>query len=236
MISGKNIVDFHSHILPEVDHGSNSVETSLFQLESAKRYGISKIIATPHFYPHQHNVDDFIKRRDSAYLRIKPMLADVKVKLGAEVLLYPGLENMAELEKLFLYNTQVLLLELPFTPISDDHYESVDALIKRGITVIIAHPDRYSIDTVERMISLGAKLQLNASSLIGFRKNKKVYLGWIKDGNVVAIGSDIHGRDRLAYKKLSKCFKILKKDADVVIKESNYLWNKASTYKRKPTR
>ena len=236
MVSHKSIVDFHSHILPEVDHGSDSVETSVFQIECAKRQGINKIIATPHFYPHQHNVDEFIKRRDSAYLKLRPYISDVRIKLGAEVLLYPGLENMSGLDKLCVYQTNTLLLELPFTPLSDEHYESVAAIKSMGIDVVLAHPDRYFVDTIERMILLGVRLQLNASSLIGFKKNKKAYLRWIEEGNVVALGSDIHGKDKRAYKRLAKCYKNLKGNADVITRESNRVWNKASGYKKNPTR
>ena len=144
-------------------------------------------------------------------MKLKPYLTNVSIKLGAEVLLYPGLENMAGLDKLFVYGTRALLLELPFTSLSDEHFESVEALIKQGITVILAHPDRYSVQIIDRMILLGAKLQLNASSMYGFKKNKKAYLRWVKSGDVVAFGSDIHGRDKKSYKRLALCFKKLKK-------------------------
>ena len=57
----KDLVDFHAHILPEADHGSSSLEMSLWQLASAKRYGVTRIIATPHFYPHVHTVESLLK-------------------------------------------------------------------------------------------------------------------------------------------------------------------------------
>lgn len=236
MISNKNIVDFHSHILPEADHGSDSIETSLFQIKCAAEQGITKIIATPHFYPHQHTVDDFVERRNNAYLRLKGHICDVKVKLGAEVLLYPGLENMEGLDKLFVFGTNTLLLELPFTQITDEHYESVKAMINSGIDVVLAHAERYSVDTIERMIGVGARLQLNATSVFGFKKNKNTYFKWLKSGRVVALGSDIHGRDKRAYKMLAKCYKKINIDADVIIKESNLIWNRASIYVKNPTR
>ena len=236
MIFNKNIVDFHSHILPQADHGSDSVETSLYQLNCARQLGISKIIATPHFYPHQHNVDDFIKRRDDAYMKLKPFLDDVKIKLGAEVLLYPGLENMQGIERLFVYHTKTLLLELPYSKLSDEHFRSVEVMIKQGINLVLAHPDRYSVEIIDKMVALGAKLQLNAASLVGFSKNKKTYFKWITSGAVVALGSDIHGKDKKAYKKLSKCYKILKNDAEIIIKESNSIWKEASVYTKNPTR
>ena len=38
------LVDFHSHILPRADHGSDSIETSLCQLESAAKAGVDTTI------------------------------------------------------------------------------------------------------------------------------------------------------------------------------------------------
>ena len=57
-----DIVDFHSHILPQVDHGSISIDMSLTQLSYAKDAGVTRIVATPHFYPNVHYVDTFIKK------------------------------------------------------------------------------------------------------------------------------------------------------------------------------
>ena len=62
-----DLVDFHSHILPGADHGSDSIDTTLFQLNSAMACGIDRIIATPHFYPNIHTVEDFLTRRNASY-------------------------------------------------------------------------------------------------------------------------------------------------------------------------
>lgn len=44
-------VDFHSHILPKADHGSESVEMSLMQLYCAEKAGVDTIVATPPLLP-----------------------------------------------------------------------------------------------------------------------------------------------------------------------------------------
>ena len=99
-----NIVDFHSHILPGADHGSDSLDTSLWQLNCAVNYGVSRIVATPHFYPHRHNLDTFVKRRDEAFMCLKEkMPKDVTVRLGAEAFICPRFEELPNIEKLFIY-------------------------------------------------------------------------------------------------------------------------------------
>ena len=59
--------------------------------------------------------------------------------------------------------------------------------------------------------SAGARVQLNASSLVGLFVKKHLY-GWIDSGVVVALGSDIHGKDKKAYKNLSAALKKMGKE------------------------
>ena len=44
------MIDFHSHVLPGIDDGSDSVATSLAMLAEMKAQGIEAVFATPHFY------------------------------------------------------------------------------------------------------------------------------------------------------------------------------------------
>ena len=43
------MIDFHNHILPNVDDGSKSLEMSLNMLREAERQGITDVINTVHF-------------------------------------------------------------------------------------------------------------------------------------------------------------------------------------------
>ena len=44
------MIDIHSHIIPNIDDGSKSLEMSLEMLKRAEESGTKKIIATPHFF------------------------------------------------------------------------------------------------------------------------------------------------------------------------------------------
>ncbi|MDL2302574.1 hypothetical protein LJC58_09505 [Lachnospiraceae bacterium OttesenSCG-928-D06] len=65
----KNI-DFHAHILPGMDHGCKNCKMSEKQLEIAGKYGVNRIVATPHFYAQEETVDSFLQRRKEAILEI----------------------------------------------------------------------------------------------------------------------------------------------------------------------
>lgn len=220
------ILDFHAHVLPTADHGSDSIETTLFQLESAGRCGVERIIATPHFYPNAHSVDSFLERRNQAYKLLEPHLNDStpKIKLGAEVLICEEIENLPEIDKLFVEGTNTLLLELPFSKFQLGFIHSVKKLISRGINVVLAHADRYSPDGIEALVAKGAKIQLNADSLATIFKRKVLY-DWMERGLVVALGSDIHGRDKRAYSNFMKAISKIEAYLPSLKSASDAIWN-----------
>lgn len=228
MSRGYEIIDFHAHILPGADHGSASIDTTAQQLALAQKAGVSKIIATPHFYPHMHTLSSFLEKRDVAYRSMLSVLPEgMEIRLGAEVLICPGIENLPELDKLFINGTKTLLLELSTSEFSEENCASVRKLIDRGVNVVLAHADRYPVPYIERMIELGAKIQLNAVSLNKFFKRKPLY-SWLSRGLVVALGSDIHGRDSKAYPALVKAYRKIGTHADKVARESQLIWKKSS--------
>ena len=62
----REIIDFHSHILPGIDDGSRNVEESIALLRKEAEQGITHVIATPHFYPQHDTPERFLKRRNEA--------------------------------------------------------------------------------------------------------------------------------------------------------------------------
>ena len=221
-----DIVDFHTHILPGADHGSDSVDTSIKQLKLASEAGVKRIVATPHFYPHRHTLDKFLQKREAcAEALYKACVSDSPtVKLGAEVLLCQGLEKFDRLESLCLSGSEYLLLELPFSDFRHEYCDTVRKIAKMGYKVILAHVDRYSKENIEQLLDVGVNmLQVNADSLDKLFKPKHI-LEWAKQGYVVALGSDIHGADPKAYKHFLKAKVALGDSLDGVRRASDSIF------------
>ena len=200
-----DVCDFHAHILPGADHGSTTVEESLKQLALASKFGVSRIFATSHFYPHTSSVDHFLAKRDGAYKRLCERMpaGSPEIRLGAEVLLCPNLDQIAGFEKLCVSGTKTILIELPFNDFSKEYVTTVQDIISKGYDVVLAHAECYDEETVEAFIEIGAKIQVNASALTTFFKNP-VIEDWKDAGYIVAIGSDIPGTGKRAYKLFAK--------------------------------
>ena len=138
-----DVVDFHSHILHGVDHGSESMKMSLSQIKIAKSYSVNRILATPHFYPNLHTLSSFLKLRDSAALDLKKQISDnsVEIKLGAEVLICEGLERFPGLEKLCFSGTKYIMLELPTDDFLEEYAVTAGYIADMGYEIILAHAD-----------------------------------------------------------------------------------------------
>lgn len=222
-----DIVDFHSHILPGADHGSDNLKTSLSQLKIAKKYSVTRILATPHFYPSVHTLSSFLAMRAQSVNTLKQALTTElpQFKVGAEVLICEGLERFPSLEKLCFQNTKHIMLELPFFNFSEEYAETAGQIVDMGYNVILAHADRYPKEDIEIMLDYGVKnLQINASSIASVFKKKHIY-NWIQKGLVCMIGSDIHGPRAKAYRHFSKAQKNLKELLSIIKKSSDQIWD-----------
>ena len=189
-------IDFHAHILPGCDHGSVDIESSLQQIRLAKNAGVDVICATSHFYGQQKSVEDFLERRARSWLELKPQLEpdSPRIILGADVLAFEGIDRMPHIEDLCLMGTNMLLLEMPFTSWSEQLLASVEALCeRRDLRIVLAHVDRYERNQVEKLLNLErVKGQVNVSAMAKHLQGG--YLReWIKEGKIIAVGSDIHG-------------------------------------------
>ena len=226
IMSELDVVDFHAHILPCADHGSDSINTSLKQLNLAKKHGVKRIIATPHFYPHRHTLAQFLRKRDSAYHELKKHLQPnmPTVKLGAEVLVCPKMDTMESLASLCIEGTNVILLELPFGMVEDSIYETIKNLLAQDFKIVIAHADRYAENCIDKLISFGCKVQLNANAIDTLFKKKHIY-NWAESSSVVAIGSDIHNVDKSAYKHFSRAINKFDGYIADIKSSSDKIWN-----------
>lgn len=217
-------IDFHAHLLPAADHGSDGIQTSCRQLRLAREAGLDRVIATPHFYPRREEVDTFLSRRAEtaeALYRADEGAASF-VLLGAEVQLCRSLHRLERLDELCVEGTRVLLLELPPDFSLRTYEHTLDALLyERKLTVVLAHIDRYDTQRIEFLLNLGFLGQLNAASFCHLRTRRRS-LEWAQSECVVALGSDIHGT-QIGYQEFLKAKKRLGADYDRLMQRTQKL-------------
>lgn len=194
----KYMIDFHSHILPKMDDGSQSLEESLKMLELCSEQDITTIAATPHFYAGQDTPEQFLHRRKVAAERLRAEWKNdsPQLLLGAEVYYYPGIHLTEALCQMRLEGTSLLLLEMPFCRWTSEMVDEVLAVnCSSDVQVVLAHVDRYLSmqhpGVMERLLSQDVLLQANADSFLNWRKRKKM-LRMMQQGTITFLGSDCH--------------------------------------------
>lgn len=201
--------DFHAHVLPGADHGSDSVETSLLQLSQAAAAGVTKLVATPHFYPDRADAGRFFDRRQRALDTLRgAYTGGVTLLPGAEVFLCEGLQHHPRLQALCAEGTNTLLVEMPNPPWPPRFRGTLAALLELGFRVVLAHIERYPFRDMKPLLAMGCRAQLNAGCLASPLQRGR-YLRLIEQGAVWALGSDVHGQDGRAYKELLKAWNAL---------------------------
>ena len=80
------MIDVHTHILPEIDHGSSSVAESLSMLKILEENGVSDVFCTSHYYCAERRAEDFISSYEPAFdLLVRENDTSIRLHRGAEV-------------------------------------------------------------------------------------------------------------------------------------------------------
>ncbi len=192
------MIDFHSHILPGIDDGADSIETSLEMLRIAHAQGVKTVVATPHCYLDRTSPEEFISARD----RSEKLLAEAINKTGEQLPeVIPGAElywssrmsSLEQLDRLCIAGTKYILIEMPYSDWKDEVFEELYHLTKMGYKPIIAHLDRFFSKEKQfgDLLSLDVLCQINADAFFDSSSRKKVMRLFSQDAAHL-IGSDMH--------------------------------------------
>lgn len=217
------MIDFHAHILPNIDDGSASMEESINLIKEAEQAGFTGIISTSHFLQNYYESDEEERRRILAELANQVKVADAeaeipKLYLGSEIYISTDIVELLKEGKASTINeTNYVLFELPMNSKPLFVKEVVYKLIENGYNPIIAHPERYSyvkenIEFVRELKNMGALFQSNYGSVIGMYGSsaKKTLKKLLKEDLITFLGSDVHAVGQI-YPKIPKILRKLEK-------------------------
>ena len=232
------MIDWHNHLLPEMDDGSHSVAESITMLQAQASQGVTLVVATPHFYPNDESVASFLERRAHSYDKLMEQWSESMpaIRLGAEVQYYPGISRMDELKSLRIQDSKLLLLEMPMSRWTETVIrELIDLSGKNGICLMLAHIDRYlhlqTAGVWERLLDHGILMQTNAS-FFNSRLTRRKALTLLGRGYVHFLGSDCHNMTTRP-PQVGKAYDVIRKkfDDDYVYQMTEYGYSLLQTIK-----
>ena len=197
------MIDIHSHILPKVDDGAETLDASVAIIRELASQGVTDIIATPHF------IDETIyssARRENLRLLddLRQTIAhegiEAKLYLGNEIYINHRIDELIKFNRIStLAESRYLLIELPMNGEFTGYEDIFRDLIRDEYKVILAHPERYvamreDFGILERLTEMGVLLQCNTGSFIRqYGKHaEKTAIQLAKRDMIFALGSDMH--------------------------------------------
>ena len=202
------MIDFHNHILPKIDDGSNSIEMSLDMLKIAYQQGIKEVVNTVHFqHPKVDGIEisyDIIQEKTLILQKkLDQNNIPIRIHIGSEVFYLPNLMQIKDDPLATIGNGKYMLIEFYPHIIPEDHKQIFFELKMNGITPIIAHPERYKqiqkdTSLVYDWLNTGCLIQVDAGSVLG-TLGKSSYIAAeniIKNNWCQILGSDAHNNRR----------------------------------------
>lgn len=193
----RGFTDWHSHILPSVDDGVQTMEESLEILTKYDEWGVKEVWLTPHIMEDIPNTTDHLKERfkelQAAYK------GNVLLRLASENMLDSLFEERLDKNDLLPIglNGDHLLVETSYYNPPMGLQNIFLRIRMKGYFPILAHPERYVYMDKEKykyLKTTGVKFQLNLLSLAGMygTEVQKKAKDLLRLGLYEYTGSDLH--------------------------------------------
>lgn len=214
------MIDLHCHILPGIDDGCKDMATTI---EMAKAYidnGVNKLVATSHIRSGMFdNTEKIIKDKVSSTRKeLDNNQIDLDLKAGAEYFWDDSfLEKCKNHEQLLTLGDakKHVLVEFNYLTRPVNLREMVFELKIHGITLIMAHPERYrfvkeDLNWVHDLVNAGMLLQGTLGPLSGIwgNESKSLLKKLLKLDLIHLISSDSH-RPKDVHKYIGKTYEKL---------------------------
>ena len=198
--------DIHSHFIPGIDDGSQSLEQSIELLTAMSELGYRKVVTTPHSMAdgYKNTPDIILPGLEKLRAEVKRVGLNMEVDAAAEYYLDHELEQKIQRKEVLTFGKDLLLFELPFISEPTILLQVVFAMQTQGYRPVLAHPERYGywatdLSKLEQLKERGVLFQLNTIALCGAygpsvkrSAEKLVDQGWYE-----LIGSDCHRMDHI---------------------------------------
>ena len=210
------MIDFHSHILPNIDDGAKSVEETFNLIQEAKNSGFEGIVTTSHYMEGYYEVK---KAEIEVWVnalneKLQSQNIDIKLYTANEVYLSDNIINLLETKKAStINNTNYVLFEMPLNAEPMNLYDIIYEMLGHKLIPILAHPERYTFvqkdpSLIYELIEKGVLMQANYTSILGRYGEKAELLvkKFLKNEMIHFLGSDVH-RQKSVYSQITKALK-----------------------------
>ena len=204
-------MDIHSHLVPAIDDGVQSIEEGLEILREMEALGYKKVITTPHTMQGSYDNTPEIIYSGMEKMQAAARKAGIGITMEAATEYYLDETFMARLENeepIMTFGNNYVLMETGFINEPPMLKEATFLLSIKGYKPVYAHPERYPYlaqnkALLEEMIDRDVVFQINLVSLAGaYGKPVQKFAERLVDMGVVKmVGTDCHNMGHIDFLK-----------------------------------
>ena len=201
------MIDFHTHILPNIDDGSRSIEETFNLIKEAKNVGFEAIISTSHYIEeyYETNTPEREVWINAIYENLQAKNIDINLYLGNEIYLSENIIKLLEEGKASTINdTSYVLFEMPLNAEPMNLYDIIYEIMQYKLVPILAHPERYSFvqkepELIYDLIEKGVLMQANFGSILGIygEKAQIIVKKFFESNMIHFLGTDVHRQNSI---------------------------------------
>jgi protein-tyrosine phosphatase len=206
--------DLHSHLIPGIDDGVQTMEEAILHITTLKEMGFTKLITTPHIMPgYYDNTREIIMGGlEKVRAELKARNIDIEIEAAAEYYFDDYLFELLEKDELLTFSDNYLLFELPSFSLPNRVKEFIFEANSKKVKPMLAHVERYAylhddqighdhLAPYQELYDMEVFMQLNIGSLAGIYSEKIQKLSYklIEKGLIDFLGSDLHGDRHIGY-------------------------------------
>jgi protein-tyrosine phosphatase len=193
--------ELHSHLIPAVDDGVQSMEQSVAILKRFAELGYKKVITTPHIMAdfYKNSKENLLPALEEVKNELSKQQIDIELQVAAEYMIDDMFIEKVLSKQLLTFGNNYVLIEMPFDQEAPNMKEALFEMQLNNYQPVLAHPERYMYyafnkSKYEDLIQQGILFQVNLFSLVGYYSplQLKASEHLIKNKMISFVGSDIH--------------------------------------------
>jgi protein-tyrosine phosphatase len=200
-------IDIHSHMIPGIDDGVETVEDAVEMVRKLQDLGYSRAVTTPHVMwdCYKNTPEIILSGLEDVRKASKEAGLTLQIDAAAEYFIDEHfIELLTTGQQLLTLPGNRLLVELPYSTPLMNTSETLFSILERGYQPVLAHPERYTYfysdpSVYKKLADQGCELQVNVLSLTSYYgDNVNKMAEWLLRHDLISfLGTDAHRMQHL---------------------------------------
>lgn len=201
-----NHIDIHSHLLPGIDDGAQTINDSIFLINELKNMGVSKFITTPHIFSGfwDNNKQKIETLEKETVSKLMSSNINLPISAAAEYLMDDHFISLFKKGEILTLKDNFVLVEMSYLNPPIQLYDIIFDLQIAGYKPILAHPERYlfyhnNFEEYLKLKNAGCLFQINLLSTVGYygKEVAETAKKLLSKGLIDFVGSDVHHKKHI---------------------------------------